>query len=399
MTERIYLHNPYIKELSAKVIKKEYSNGSFYVVLNRTIFYPHMSGGQPRDKGVINNIKVINVFEDGNDIVHVLEEDVPSDVKLCIDWKTRFDHMQQHTGQHILSAAFSKLFNAETIGFHLGTEYVYIDVSLSSISEGDVEKIERYANEIVFSNFEIKQYIIGNQDISEIPLKKQPVVEKNIRIVEIDNIDYSPCSGTHHSSTGEVGLIKIRKWEKYKGNIRIEFVCGNRALNDYRWKNNYINKISSLLSVKDNDTLNAVNRIYNENKNLLKEIKSIKNELLHYKSIELLQKSYIYKGLRVIKKKFKNMDLKEIRYIASEVLKENNVIVIFGIETKEKCHILMGKSRNIDFDISEIFNLTVSIIGGQGGGTPFMLQGGGYKTEKFDESLSVGFNLIKQSIK
>ena len=287
MSKKLYLDNPYLREIDARITSKAYENGKYYLKLNRTIFYPHLSGGQPGDKGTINGIQVLEVYEENSDIIHVIKENIHSDkVTLNIDWENRLDNMQQHTGQHLLSAAFYKLFNGETIGFHIGHDYVYIDVSLPELSEDDAEKIELYTNRIITSNFEIKSYYIEKEDVSKIPVRKKPIVNSNIRIVEIDNIDFSPCAGTHLRNTGELGLIKIRKWEKYKGNIRIEFVCGNRAFNDYSWEHKAIKNISLLLTSKDTNIFDKVQILYNQKEELEKENAKLKQELLKIKAEE-----------------------------------------------------------------------------------------------------------------
>lgn len=399
MTRKIYLENPYLKEVHATVTKKEYSNNRFYISLDRTIFYPHMSGGQPRDKGTINGIEVQDVFEDGENIVHVIEDNiVENQVQLSIDWKTRFDHMQQHTGQHLLSAAFYKLYNAETIGFHLGKEFVYIDVTLPKLSISDVEKIERYANEIIFSNFDIKSYNISNDKIGSIPLRKLPTVESDIRIVEIDGIDYSPCGGTHHSSIGEVGLIKIRKWEKYKGNTRVEFVCGGRALKDYSWKNIIVSNISNMLSIKDTDAYEGVLRLYDENKDLGKENGRLREELLKYKALDIYKESFDYKDYKIIAKIFEEEDFKDVKYIGSQAIVGDKTIVFFGVKERDKVQILIGKSKDVPVDMKDLFNSIIPIIDGKGGGSPYLLQGGGPRVDKLEECLETGLNMLRDTL-
>lgn len=277
MNYKLYLESPYLRQANARIIDKKYENDLYYLKLDRTIFYPHLSGGQPRDTGSINGIRVQDVYEENSEIIHVIDENIHSDkVVLDIDWSTRIDNMQQHTGQHLLSAGFYKLYNGDTIGFHLGSEYVYIDVNLPDLSWEQAEKIETYVNKIITSNFEIKAYYINSDDVENIPMRKKPSLSSNIRLLEIDGIDFSPCAGTHLRNTGELGMIKIRKWKKYKGNIRVEFVCGNRALEDYSWKNRDINEIALLLSSKDKDVLEKVNLLYAQKKELEKEVRKLK---------------------------------------------------------------------------------------------------------------------------
>jgi len=399
MTKKIYQSNPYLREISAKVVKKEYSNGKFYITLDRTIFYPHMSGGQPRDKGTINGIQVIDVYDDNNEILHIVEDNITTDnVTLKIDWNTRFDHMQQHTGQHLLSSVFFKLFNAKTVGFHLGSEYVYIDIALPFITEKDIEKIERFANEVIYTNFLIKTYVVDKNQASKLPLRKQPIVDSNIRIVEIENIDITPCSGTHLGRIGEVGILKIRRWEKYKGNTRIEFVCGNRALKDYTWKNAIINNISSLLSSKDINTYNSVEKLYNNYKSLEKDNRNLKEELNTYRVKELINESTYLNGIKIVKKIFTDLDPKDIKYIATQILSKDNIICIFGIMENDKCQILLGRSNNININMKDIFDASINLINGKGGGNPQLVQGGGPNTNGLNNCIENCVSLVKSRL-
>nr|WP_279380088.1 DHHA1 domain-containing protein [Sporosalibacterium faouarense] len=306
--------------------------------------------------------------------------------------------MQQHTGQHILSTVFSKLYNGKTIGFHLGSEFVYIDIDLPELKDSDIKKIEDFANKVVFSNFEVKAYYIDKNDVSNLPLRKQPTVDSNIRIVEINDIDYTPCGGTHMRNTGEVGLIKIRKWEKYKGNIRVEFICGNRALEDFRWKNSQINEISNLLSVKDMDSLEGVKRIYDENKDLMKKVKDLKVKLVDYEIKDLISNSWDYNGINIVSTIFTDTSFKDVRYMATQIIENYNSIVSMGVVEDNKCQIVLGRSNDIELNIREIFNDVIGIINGQGGGNPKMAQGGGSRVEKLERCIETSLKLIESEL-
>jgi alanyl-tRNA synthetase len=376
MTNKFYLDNPYLKEIDARVIDKTYEDGKYYIKLNRTIFYPHLSGGQPGDKGTINGIEVLEVYEEDLNIIHVVKENIHSDkVKLSIIWENRIDNMQQHTGQHLLSSSFYKLYNGETIGFHIGGDYVYIDVNLPDLSKTEVEKIEIYANKIISLNFPIKSYIIGKNDIDKIPVRKQPTVNSNIRIVEIENIDFSPCAGTHLRSTGEIGLIKIRKWEKYKGNTRIEFVCGNRALHDYGWKNDQIKDISLLLSSKDIDAFDKVKKLYLQKEELEKENRLLKDEVYEYRGKELLKNSTIINSIPFIIKTFDNKSLSEISGVSNYLNNSKSVVQIYGSTNSNKAQFMVSKSKEININLQDIFKLISSELELQGGGSPNSVQG------------------------
>lgn len=383
MTDKIYLQNPYLREISARIVDKKYIDNKFYIKLNRTIFYPNMSGGQPMDKGTINGIEVLDTYEEGEDIIHVVKENIQDkNVQLNIDWDTRFDHMQQHTGQHLLSSVFYNLYNAETVGFHLGREYVYIDITLPELTDEDIKRVEKFSNKIIFSNFNIKTYYIDKNNISKIPLRKQPSVTTNIRIVEIDGMDYSPCCGTHHRSTGEIGLIKIRKWEKYKGNTRVEFVCGNRALQDYSWKNTCINNISALLSSKDTDTYDKVKIVFEHTEELEKENRNLQEELSKYKAKELLNDSMTLNNIQIIKKKFQNTNIKEVSFMSSYLINNiDDLILILGVENAEKSQFILSRSNNLKINISNIFKEISKKLGVKGGGSIQTVQGGCSNTD------------------
>lgn len=401
MTNKVYLENSYLTKIKAIVKDKKIIDNTIHLITNRTIFYPHMSGGQPKDEGHINNVQVLDVYKKDDNIIHILSEDIfDEEVSLTIDWNTRFDHMQQHTGQHILSAAFNKLFDANTIGFHLGKDYVYIDIDISDITREQIQKVETFANQILFSNFDIKTYYVNKKQLTNLPIKKVPKINnENIRIVAIDDIDYSPCAGTHNSTTGEVGLIKIRKWEKYKGNIRLEFVCGNRALTDFRWKNDYINSLANFFSTKDDNILNTATKMYEENKLLKKQIKKLNNDLLSFQCNELLSKGKNYDGINLISNIYQDTQFSKIRDIASYITNSPSTLVILGVTSKNKCQIILAKSQNLpDINIKKVFNQIIPLLKGSGGGNPYMVQGGGQDCQYLSNCIDNGLTLIKEQI-
>lgn len=376
MSNKLYLENPYLREIDSRIVDKKYKDGKYYIKLDRTIFYPHLSGGQPGDKGSINGIAVLEVYEEANDIIHVLKENIHSDrVTLKIDWDNRLDNMQQHTGQHILSAAFYKLYNGETIGFHLGQDYVYIDITLPELSEEEVEKVEIYVNRIVLSNFDIKSYYIEKKDLDKIPVIKEPMVSSNIRIVEVDNIDFSPCSGTHLRNTGEVGIIKIRKWEKYKGNIRIEFICGNRALYDYRWKSQSIKDIGLLLSSKDKDVFNKVQLLYNQKEDLEKDNRELRKSLYKYKGDELLSNSEKIGKNPIVFKIYNDIDIKEINSISGYLNTISNPVQIYGSTFNDIGQFLVSVPEDLDINLKTIYKEISKDFEVKGGGSSNSVQG------------------------
>ncbi len=226
MTDRLYYQDSYLTEFRARVVDASPERQRIY--LDRTAFYP-TSGGQPFDVGKLGGIDVIEVAaDDDGRVAHVLAAPLAeSDVAGTIDWPRRFDHMQQHTGQHLLSAVLIELFRVPTVSFHLGVDACTIDVT-GSLDAAQMRKAERRANEVVFEN---RPVAISFQDSTEdLALRKPTEREGLIRIITIQDLDRSACGGTHVRSTGEIGPILIRKLDKIRGNIRIEFLCGMRAV-------------------------------------------------------------------------------------------------------------------------------------------------------------------------
>ena len=398
MTEKIYLENPYLRQIEARITEKKYMNNKYYIKTNKTIFYPNLAGGQPGDKGTINGVEVLDTYEDGVDIVHVVKDNIHSDrVQLSIDWNNRFDYMQQHSGQHLLSSVFYKLFNGETIGFYIGKEYVYIDIDIPKITEEEIEKIEEFANKIIFSSFSIKSYIVERKDMDKLPVRKDPIVNSNIRIVEIDGIDFSPCCGTHLRNTGEIGMIKIRKVESYKGNIRVEFVCGNRALKDYTWKSKSIKDISNLLSSKDKDAYNRVEKLYTAKENLEKENRLLREKLNKYIAADLIRKSETINGINLIFNKSIDMEFKELQSLLPYVNLIENTIVLFGVEGKDTGQFILSRSQNLQINMKEIFEEISQDMEIRGGGSPQTIQGG-CPIDMLGKTLKAFYNKVTENL-
>ena len=240
MTVKHYNTNAYIKEFQAKVVALVDRTEGNAIVLDATYFYPE-GGGQPCDLGMIDGVKIKDVIIEDDIIYHITDESihhltVDQSIDCTIDFDRRFAFMQQHTGQHILSSCAEKLFDANTIGFHMGEDYVTVDLD-KKLSNEDVDAIENMANAIIFANKAVMAHYPTSEELSKMPLRKQPKVTENIRVIEVDGIDFSPCGGTHTKSTAEVGLLKVKRIETYKAGIRIEFGCGIYALNSFKKRN------------------------------------------------------------------------------------------------------------------------------------------------------------------
>ena len=408
MVERLYYQDSYLKEFKAKVLKKIKIDNQPAVILDETAFYP-TSGGQPYDKGVIQDVPVVEVIEEGDEIIHILKEElkekINSEVVGKIDWERRFDHMQQHLGQHILSGALMKLWGVETVSFHLGEEVCTLDIAKEELTEEEAKKAEECANEIIFDNRPVKCYFVeGEEELKGLNLRK--VLEKTgkIRIIEVEDFDFSACGGTHCRATGEVGLIKITKWEKRKEKIRLEFICGRRAWKDYFWKNEVIKNISNKLTIKDSELREAIDRMLEERKEIRKELKEFKEKLQDYEAKRLIDESSLRDNrIKLINKVFEENNFQEIRGLVQKIINlDDSVVVLAGIKSKgegEGAKILFACSRALKYDMNKLIREAGKFIEGRGGGAPNFAQAGGKKAEGIEDALNFALEHFQEFIK
>jgi len=400
----LYYRNSYLKEFRAKVLKKIKIDNQSAVVLEETAFYP-TSGGQPYDKGLIQNIPVVEVLEDNNEIIHILKEELKEKINFevvgKIDWERRFDHMQQHLGQHILSGALMKLWSAETLSFHLGEEVCTLDIAKEKLTEEEAKKAEECANEIIFDNRPVKCYFVeGEEELKGLNLRKVPEKTGKIRVIEVEDFDFSACGGTHCRATGEVGLIKITKWEKRGEKIRLEFICGRRARKDYFWKNELIKNISNKLTIKDSELGEAIDRMLEERKEIRKELKEFKEKSLDYEVRNLINESSLKDdGIKIISKIFEDKNFQEVRELVQKIINlDDSVVVLFGVKD-EKAKILFACSRVLKYDMNGLIREAGKFIEGRGGGAPNFAQAGGKKDEGIEDALNFALKHFQEFIK
>ncbi|MCI0396910.1 MAG: alanyl-tRNA editing protein, partial [Chloroflexi bacterium] len=283
MTERLYYNDAYTTRFQAHVVERLTHQGRPAVVLDQTYFYP-TSGGQPFDQGHLGGTPVIDVFVRDSDqaVIHVLGGEVWVDeIAAEVAWARRFDHMQQHTGQHILSQAFIQAAGAETVSFHLGDESCTVDLHVNQLAAAQIEQAELLANQIIWENRPVRATMVSQEQAARLPLRKVPPLEGDkLRVVEIKNFDLTACGGTHVSHTGEIGMIKIVKLERRGAELRVEFKCGQRALHDYRLKNSIINRLAAELTTGYLELEPTVTRMRDELKELRRVLKQQQTQLL-----------------------------------------------------------------------------------------------------------------------
>jgi len=273
VTERLYYTDPYASEFDAEVVRVEDHDGRPAAVLDRTAFYP-TSGGQPFDTGTLGAARVVDVVDgDDGDVRHVVEGTVAAGkVRARIDWARRFDHMQQHTGQHVLSAAFDKLAQARTESFHLGSAASTIDLGCE-VSPPAIERAEDEANRIVWEDRPVHIRFADAEQAAALPLRKESGRTGTLRLIDVEGFDLSACGGTHVARTGAIGVIAVTGWEKFRSGTRVEFVCGGRALRSHRALRDVVSGSVRALSVLPGDLPSAIERLQGELKDARRTIK------------------------------------------------------------------------------------------------------------------------------
>lgn len=391
MKDRLYYQDVYQQSFTASITQRgSEADGTPYVVLSQTAFYP-TGGGQPGDHGTLGHIQVLDVEETEGEIHHRLSEQLPEEwdqVQGQIDWNRRFDHMQQHAGQHILSAAFIEVAQAETLAFHMGTERVTIDVRLDELHEELWQQVERRANEIILENRPIIARFVDEQELAKLPLHKQPTVTENIRLVIIPEFDYNPCGGTHPSRTGEVGLIKILGWERHRGNIRLEFLCGWRAMRDYTQKQRRLNEAARLLGTNEADLVTQVDRLLSERDSLKQTLLEKERQLLEEEVRQAIVHAVPLGHYRLIQKVFADRTIQQLQQFAHQVNAQAADVLTLLAATGEKQQLVFARGQDVPVAMNELMKETLPLITGKGGGSPAIAQGGGQSNLPAEEVLA-----------
>ncbi len=393
-TKRLYFDNPYQIEFEANVVKNLSHEGNPAIVLDKTCFYPE-GGGQPADKGTLDGIPVIHVFEKDDQIIHVLEKDVSSDaVKGEIDWNTRFDHMQQHAGQHILSQCFVQLFDAATRSFHLGEETATLEVDMRNMSEEKAERAERLANDLVFQNKEIKTRFYRDEDIANIQLRRPSKKTGDIRVVEVSDFDHTACGGTHPRSTGEIGTIKILRWERIRENVRLEFICGIRALQDYARKHRDMKTLSNSLTVDDKEVITSFEKIKSDLKMQKRINRKMQEKIIQHEAVDIMQRA---EG-KLIKRIFTDRSQEEIRLLALLTIRKGEFVALFGLKNGDRVHVFLACSESLGLDMRELVPLVSPLIEGKGGGRSSLVEISGKKKENLEQALEEAYQHISKKL-
>ncbi len=392
-TERLYYTDCYLKEFSASVIRTNSDPRGTRVYLDRTAFYPG-SGGQPSDRGTLAGSPVLDVIDEGGDVAHILPNTPAGEtIQGRIDWERRFDHMQQHTGQHILSAAFERTGAYKTVSFHLGTESATIDLDSDRVGAKQIEEAEKLANGIVFENRAVRISFQAAAEAQQLDLRKPTFREGDIRLVEVVGFDLSACGGTHVSGTGSVGIICIRKVDRAKGLARVEFVCGGRALRRARQDFAVLSEAARLLSSGFENVPELITKQAQDLREAGKSVQKLVEDLAQWEAARLWENTREKAGVRVVQCVFASAEGKKAKLIAHAVGKQAGAIALIGVKGTPST-LFFSQSTGGRANLADVMKQTLAKFGGKGGGTRDFAQGGGLPEDQLELALSFAVSLL-----
>jgi alanyl-tRNA synthetase len=397
---RLYYDNPYLVRFTARVVEQLQWDDHPAVVLDRTAFYP-TGGGQPHDTGSLNHVPVIDVIEREDDgaVVHLLAGPLASEsVEGQVDWARRLDLMQQHTGQHLLSAAFVDRIGANTVGFHLSEEYATIDLDRAPLSDEVLAEIETFVNFIVLENRTVVARFISDEEVLALPLRKAVAHEGPVRIVEVSGFDWSACGGTHVRATGEVGLIKIVRSERRGAETRVEFLCGGRALADYQAKNALVMGLAQEFTVGHWEVADMVHRLDDELKTTRRDLRRTRDNLLDAEAAVLWHEASRLGQVRLVKVELMGRAAEDLKHLAQRLISHPKTVVLLasGGLAAEKGSFTFARSDDLEVNMGPLVRQACEAIGGRGGGRPDFAQGGGPAGHLVAEGLEAAYRACIQ---
>lgn len=399
MTDHLYYHDSFLYEFDAEVSEVASVDSRPAVVLDRTAFYP-TSGGQVFDTGWMQPVgaeqksRIIEVAErDDGTILHFLEGPANiqqgSRIRGFIDVDRRRDHMQQHSGQHVVSAAFVELFSMPTVSFHMGDDACSIDLDTKNLSTAQVEQAEALTNEIVTQDRPVTIRFVSQEEAQSLGLRKLPPVERDkLRLIDIQNFDLTACGGTHVASTGQIGSILLRKIEKVRQGWRVEFVCGKRAVTTARHDYAALTESAGLLSSHIWDVPQQIRKSQEEAHAVRKSREQLLEELAGFYAENLLTETPEHQGRKLVTRVFSDRDLAFIKLLAQKLTRHSpNVIALLGVTSSQPA-LVFAQSPGQPFDMSALIKEVLTKLGGRGGGSKDMAQGGPVQVEGLEDTLN-----------
>ncbi|MDA3730632.1 DHHA1 domain-containing protein [Niameybacter massiliensis] len=383
---KLYYENPYQKNFTAEILEIVEKDNAYHIVLDQTTFYPE-GGGQPSDTGMIEDCPVSYVYEDNDRIYHVSSKK-PIKIhkaKCQIDWQRRFDHMQHHMAQHLLSACLLQDFQVKTLSFHLGSETCTLDVD-QVMTKDQLAQVEAHVNQVISENLSITTFFPTKQELKKLPFKTPlPKITGPLRLVQIEDLDISACCGTHPRSTLEVGLLKLLKSEKHKGGLRLTFVAGTRAIH----------------TLQQNDALHMeqLETLKKECTRLQNETRHLKDVILDYEVQDMITQAETFKDLHLVQHIYEDVDPKVLQSTGAKLVKIPNVVALLGLKCDKTSHLCFMCSSNIKkVSMNTLLKDSITLLDGRGGGTDFSAQGGGKSASNLESALEYAMMKLKNSL-
>lgn len=402
-TERLYYADSHLLEFDALVLAaREIAPGRAAVILDRTAFYP-TGGGQPHDTGALGAARVVDCVEaEDAGVIHVVEGATPEAGALVrgrVDWERRLDHIQQHTGQHILSQSLVKLYDAPTRSFRMTERACEIDVELRDPSDERIERAVDLANLIIWEDRPARVLNVTAAEAKELPLRRDSAREGELRVIEIENFDLSPCGGTHAARTGEVGIICVRQWERAKGLTRVEFVAGGRALADYRLANRAARAVASVFSAGRDEGAGAAARLVEENKGLARRVRALEERAAQAEAEELAGAAEPFgASARLVARVLDDgRDAESLKRLASALAARPRHVALLGARDGEQARLVFARAADAPGDMNELLRAACALVEGRGGGRPDLAQGGGRRAERLAEAVGQAADALRRA--
>ena len=373
-TERLYFADPYLTNFSARIVARQQREQRTAVALDQSAFYPQ-GGGQPADAGTLGGAMVLDVQAEDGVIWHTLDQEPAAElVQGAIDWERRFDHMQQHHGQHLLSAAFERLAGLRTVSFHLGAASSTIDLATTDLTPAQASAAEDLTNQVIWEDRPVFARFVTAEELAQLPLRKPPSVAGPVRVVSVPDFDHSACGGTHPRATGGVGMLHLRRWERRGDVVRVEFLCGGRALRDLRWKNAALGRLAAALSVGPEEIEAAVLRVRENEERARKRLEETGEQLIGYEAQDLIARAELVGIVRVVRHAYAGRSLEEVRGLAKAIA-AGGCVALLGLRA-EKTQLIFARAEGLEVDCGRLLRETLAAFGGRGGGQPSLAQGG-----------------------
>jgi len=404
MTEQLYYTDPRLADFEARLLQQKAEADRWVVVLDRTAFYPE-GGGQPADRGTLNGVPVLDVQKQRDEIRHYLAEPLPEEtagretaaggaaiegpaVRGTIDWARRFEFMQQHTGQHIISASLIEAAGYRTISAYLGDHYTAVEIDSDAVREKEIEAAETLANQVVTRNLPVQIRWIRPEEAEHYHLRKPPPEVERLRIVQIEGVDAAACAGIHVAATGEVGLIKYDGLEKIRGRLRLHWLIGERAYRDTREKDRLAAALNRELTCGTADILSSVQDLRNKIREREQRISQLEKALAEQRVREVLERAQTVQGVRLV---LESLSLAESSYaqtVYQSLLDQPKTVACILLRRNADIQWRIGCSEDLDLPWKQILPGLFPLIDGKGGGRGRSWQGVGVNPQGADRFLS-----------